>query len=142
MLPALLVSVCLGALWHVLVVALILEGSSFSSMVYGLWLGLPAGVAAGLFTIWSKRRWKGPFWTGKAFAGLLSNYYIAVLAYALTMSVFTPHGYPPAETLVVMTGYCLAFGTLYAVVLLPFCWLSREFVWLVHLKTQAPAQRT
>lgn len=129
-------SIALGMIWHTL--ALGVSGQSATKdWSWGLLAGAAAGVAAGQFTLWSRKRLHGR----ESFAHVAATYYLAILVYWFSGGMietllgigrgdWEPFFVAYISVLPWVLGYC----TLLGVVLLPLCWVSRDLLWTCHVR--------
>lgn len=140
---ALAVSACTGVGWGLFVLLLMSGGSlrdpsgRYSWLVIGLIAGGIAGVCAGAFTIWSRRRNEGE---ESIIAGIVT-YYLGIFAFWLVMfgiphsivfllegDLFSRNFGDGVRVLWIMAFYGTFAGTL----LVPFCFFNRALVWMVY----------
>ena len=134
-----IVSVALGIVWNV--VAVRLMGGTLADALSPAWLlaGAIAGVAAGGFTIWSRRRRHGE----ESIADGLATFYLGMFAYWLGFLIIqrvimcVQHGgwtdfdlYDHVNLIIIFFSY----GTVLGIALIPLCFLSRYLVWNVYTR--------
>jgi hypothetical protein len=137
------VSIALGIVWNVVAVCL-MSGRLLDAFTPG-WLlaGALAGVAAGLFTIWSRRRRDGR----ESFFYGIANYYLGIFVYWASFVVIqrvimcVQHGGWTDFDLHDHLNLILIFlihGTVWSgVILIPFCFLSRYVIWTIYTRNAA-----
>lgn len=131
-------SLLLGLAWNTLVVLLV--GGRVRELLQpgGLVAGAIAGVVAGSFTVWSRRRIHG----GESVQAGIAGYYLAMLAYWATFVVVervllcARHGgwtdFDLRDHLMLGVTF-LVYGTaVYGIVLIPLSFLTRHWVWSVY----------
>lgn len=131
-----LLSMALGLLWHT-IVALLMGGLAGPVLSWFMLAGLPAGLAAGAFTVWSRERRQG---RESIVLGLVT-YYLAVAVYSVSSSTIGIALYLRGADLtgipVVLIGrllYAFFYGTVLGVVLIPLCFLTRHLLWQFHVR--------
>ena len=137
------VSIALGIVWNV--VAVCLMGGSLLDALAPAWLlaGALAGVAAGVFTIWSRRRRDGR----ESFLYGIANYYLGIFVYWVSFVVIqraimcVQHGgwtdFDLHDHLKLILMFLL-YGTVwFGVILIPFCFLSRYVLWTIYTRNAA-----
>ena len=137
------ISIALGIVWNVVVVCL-MGGRLLDAFAPG-WLlaGALAGVAAGMFTIWSRRRRDGR----ESFLYGIANYYLGIFVYWVSFVVIeraimcVQHGgwtdFDLHDHLNLIMVFLL-YGTVwFGVILIPFCFLSRYVLWTVYTRKAA-----
>ncbi|HUS36180.1 MAG TPA: hypothetical protein VM680_12585 [Verrucomicrobiae bacterium] len=136
------VSIALGVAWNVAVVKL-MGGRLVEAFAAG-WLlaGAIAGVTAGLFTIWSRRKRDGK----ESFLYGIATYYFAVVVYWISFVLIqrvimcARHGGWTDFDLrdhLALIGILLFYGTFgFGLVLIPFCFLSRYLVWKIYIRSE------
>ena len=138
-----LASIILGTLWNIVAICL-MRGKLVDAFSPG-WLlaGAIAGVAAGMFTIWSRRRRDGQ----ESFFYGVANYYLGILVYwgsfvvieRIIMCVkhrgWTDFDLRDHLNLILMF---LIYGTVwYGVILIPLSFLSRHVLWKIYIRQTA-----
>jgi hypothetical protein len=132
------VSVAVGLVWNV--IAICLMGGRVSEAFSAGWLlaGALAGVVAGRFTIWSRRRRDG---RESVFYGI-ANYYLGIFVYWASFVVIQrvimciQHGgwtdFDLHDHLSLIVVF-LVYGTLwFGILLIPLCFLSRYVLWQIY----------
>lgn len=137
------VSTALGVVWNVLAVCLL--GGKVSDAFTPAWLlaGALAGLAAGFFTIWSRRRRDGR----ESFLYGIANYYLGIFVYWMSFVVI--------ERVIMCVQYgswtdfdlhdhlklifiFLLYGTVwFGIILIPLCFLSRYVLWTIYKRNAA-----
>jgi hypothetical protein len=137
------VSIVLGIVWNV--VAVCLTGGRLLDAFTPGWLlaGAFAGVAAGVFTIWSRRRRDGK----ESFFYGIANYYLGIFVYWVSFVVIqraimcVQHGGWTDFDLHDHLGLILIFlvyGTVwFGIILIPLCFLSRYVLWTIYTRNAA-----
>jgi hypothetical protein len=137
------VSIVLGIVWNVVAVCL-MGGRPLDAFAPG-WLlaGALAGLAAGVFTIWSRRRRDGR----ESFLYGIANYYLGIFVYWASFVVIqraimcVQHGgwtdFDLHDHLNLILIFLL-YGTVwFGVILIPFCFLSRYVLWTIYTRNTA-----
>ena len=131
-----LLSMALGVVWHT-IVALLMGGLAGPVLSWFMLAGLPAGLAAGSFTVWSRKRRQGR----ESIVLGLATYYLAVTVYSVASSAIGITVYLRGAELsaipTVLIGrlfYAFFYGTILGVVLIPFCFLTRHLLWQFHVR--------
>ncbi len=132
------VSVVFGILWNIAAVRLMGGGLPEACRPTWLLAGVAAGVAAGLFTIWSRTRRDGR----ETLLYGIATYYVAIVVYwaifvvleRINMCIqwggWTDFDLHDHLTMVLMF---FVYGTLpWGIVLIPLCLLSRELIWRAY----------
>ena len=138
MYTVILVSIALGVVWNGIAVRLM--GGTFADAFSLGWIiaGAIAGVAAGVFTIWSRRRRDG---RESVFFGI-ATYYLGIFVYWVSYVVIQraiiclQHGgwtdfnlHDHLQLILVF----LVYGTVYiGVVLIPMSFASRYVLWKIY----------
>ena len=137
------VSITLGIAWNV--VAVYLMGGRLVDAFSSGWLlaGALAGIAAGLFTIWSRRRRKGT----ESFLYGIATYYLGIFVYWASFVIIqrlimcAQHGGWTDFDLQDHLKFILIFmfyGTVrFGVILIPLSFLSRYVLWRIYTRTAA-----
>ena len=136
----LLFSVWLGLLWNIIAVCLL--GGRVTGAFRPSWLlaGALAGIVAGVFTIWSRKRREGE----ESLFLVLATYYLGIVTYWATFVVVERitmcirHGgwtdFDLRDHLVLVWTF-LFYGTLwFGIILIPLTFLSRYMLWAVYKK--------
>lgn len=144
-----LLSMLFGVAWHFVVVALVGPLEWFT-MGIGLPVAALTGGLAGLFTVWSRRRRPG----SESTFSVVATYYFALLVYAIGMALTKSILYAyegrsgPTYTLTWSrigdeVAVFVAYGTMFAVLLLPLCYVTRLLVWRAHrrIRSHQPQDR-
>ena len=129
---AAMLSVLCGIAWHVLVMLLLTEGEAVLLSPL-LPAGGLAGLVAGGYTVWSRRRNGGR----ERVLHVVANYYIGVWAYAVFGAVLhtlvgdgLSEGWSRAFAgACIFVYYATMIATVAGVLLIPLCWLTRLIVW-------------
>jgi hypothetical protein len=137
------VSIGLGIVWNV--VAVCLMGGRFVDAFSPGWslAGAFAGVAAGLFTIWSRHRRAGR----EGFLYGIATYYLGIFVYWISFVVIqraimcVQHGgwtdFDLRDQLKMIFIF-LIYGTVwFGVILIPLCFLSRHGLWKIYTRNLA-----
>jgi hypothetical protein len=136
-------SIVLGLVWNALAVCLL--GGKLTDSLRASWLlaGAIAGMIAGLFTIWSRRRRDGQ----ESFLYGLATYYLAIFTYWVSFVVIErawmcwQHGGWTDFDLrdhLIMIWIFLVYGTLwFGIILIPLSFLSRYVVWRLYQRFAA-----
>jgi hypothetical protein len=136
-----LVSIAFGVLWNVIAVRL-MGGRFLEALSAGLMLaGAIAGVAAGLFTIWSRRRRDGE---ESLFYGI-AGYYLGIVVYWISFVVIervimcVEHGgwtdFDLHDHLALIVIF-LVYGTVwFGVILIPLSFLTRFVLWKIYSRS-------
>jgi hypothetical protein len=134
-------SVALGIVWNVVAVCL-MGGRMVDAFAPGWMLaGAIAGIATGLFAIWSRRRTDG----SETFLYGLANYYIGIFVYWAAFVLIqraimcVQHGgwtdFDLHDHLKLILVF-LIYGTLvWGIILIPLCFLSRFVLWAIYIRT-------
>jgi hypothetical protein len=132
-----LLSMAFGLLWHT-IVALLMGGLAGPVLSWFMLAGLPAGLAAGAFTIWSRKRLQGR----ESIVMGLATYYLAIAVYSLASGAVGIVAYlrtSELDTIATVLGgrlmYAVIYGTVLGVVLIPLCFLTRHLLWRFHVLT-------
>jgi len=141
-----LASVALGLVWNVAAVSL-MGGQAADAFAPG-WLiaGALAGVAVGVFTVWSRRRRDG----SERLVDGIAAYYLGMFVYWAGFVVVqrailcVQHGgwtdFDLRDHLSLILIF-VTYGTVwFGVVLIPLCFLSRYVVWKIYTGRRAPGQ--
>lgn len=137
------VSAALGIVWNV--VAVCLMGGSVLDALSASWLlaGAFAGVAAGVFTIWSRRRRKGresvPYGIATYYLGMLV-YWASFVVIARAIMCVEAGGWTDFDLHdhLALIGPFLIYGTVwFGVILIPLCFVSRLVLWKVYVRNAA-----
>jgi hypothetical protein len=136
-----LASVVLGIVWNAVAVSLM--GGRVADAFAPAWLlaGALAGVAVGVFTVWSRRRRDGR----ESVVGGIAAYYLGMFVYWAAFVVIqraimcVQHGgwtdFDLPDHLGLMLIF-LMYGTVwFGVVLIPLCFLSRYLVWTIYTRS-------
>ena len=141
MLFVLSASVLLGLVWNGVAVCL-LGGTLRDSLSLG-WLlaGAIAGLAAGCFTVWSRKRSYGD----ESFLGGVATYYLGIVSYWASFVViervrlcWSAGGWTDFELHdhLGLIAVLLLYGTVYyGILLIPLCFLSRRVLWALYERT-------
>ena len=128
-------AIALGMIWHTL--ALAVGGQSATkAWSWGLLAGAIAGVAAGQFTLWSRKRLHGR----ESFGHVAATYYLAILVYWFSGGMIEAllgidgGDREPFVAYIFGLPWVLGYCTLLGVVLLPLCWVSRDLLWSFHVR--------
>jgi hypothetical protein len=136
-----LASIALGIAWNVAVVSL-MGGRAADAFAPG-WLlaGVLAGVAVGVFTVWSRRRRDGR----ESVVDGLAAYYLGMVVYWAAFVViqraimcvqhrgWTDFDLPDHLGLILIF---VTYGTVwFGVVLIPLCFLCRYLVWRIYTRS-------
>lgn len=136
-------SILLGFIWNMIAV-LLMGGRAVDSFRWSLLVaGASAGLAAGLFTVWSRRRLQGE----EGFFYGLANYYLAIFIYWLSQVVVERAwlcwkagrwtNYELHDHINLLWVF-LIHGTLwFGVILIPLTFLTRHLVWRLYQKFEA-----
>ncbi|MGZ9271593.1 MAG: hypothetical protein ACXW6T_20910 [Candidatus Binatia bacterium] len=136
-------SIVLGLLWNFAAVALMGGRLADAFAPACLLAGCCAGVAAGLFTIWSRQRRNGE----ESFLYGVANYFVGIFVYWLSFLVIQhtilciQHGgwtdFDLRDHLMLIVIF-LGYGTLlYGIILIPLNFLSRFILWKTYLRASA-----
>jgi hypothetical protein len=140
---ALLVSVALGIAWNV--IAMWLMSGETSNAFTSRWFfsGVVAGLAAGWFTIWSRRRRQGK----EGWLYVLATYYLGILVYWAAQVVIHQvslivqrggwTGFNLFEHLNMITVFLVFGSTWFALILIPLSFFSRKLVWNIYCRETA-----
>jgi mannose/fructose/N-acetylgalactosamine-specific phosphotransferase system component IIC len=134
----LLVSIVLGLLWNA--IAVVLMGGKPADALRPSWLvaGAVAGMVAGGFTVWSRKRRDGeesiPLGVATFYLGMIVYWATFVIVERAAMCIrhggwtdFDLHDH------LIMILWFLVYGTLwYGILLIPLCFLTRLVIWRVH----------
>ena len=135
------VSIALGIIWNLLAIWL-LGGRVVDALTPG-WLlaGALAGVAAGVFTMWSRRQRDGE----ESVLYGIATYYLGIFVYWASFVViqraimcvrhggWTDFDLHDHAKLILMF---LLYGTVwFGVILIPLCYVSRYVLWQVYIRT-------
>jgi hypothetical protein len=136
-------SIALGIAWNVVAVSLM--GGRIVDAFAPSWLlaGALAGVAAGTFTIWSRRRQDDR----ESLLYGIANYYVGIFVYWASFVVIqrtimcVQHGgwtdFDLRDHLVLILTF-LIYGTIwFGIILIPFCFLCRYVLWKIYIRTAA-----
>lgn len=145
---AVCVSIILGLLWNVIAVSLI--GGRLRDALEVGWVagGALAGLVAGCFTVWSRKRTDGH----ETFAYGFATYYLGIVTYWASFVLIErvrlclQHGgwtgFDLRDHLILIYWY-LMLGTLpYGLILIPLNFLSRYVVWRVYRRHAASKAKT
>jgi len=136
------VSIALGIIWNVIVVCLM--GGTVADAFTLPWLpaGALAGVAGGVFTVWSRRRRDGD----ESVLYGIATYYLGILVYWGSFVVIeraimcVEHGgwtgFDLHDHLRLILTF-VAYGSVCGVLLIPLCFLSRYALWEIYIRTAA-----
>lgn len=137
------ISIALGIVWNVIAVCLM--GGRLTHALRPVWLlaGALAGVAAGLFTIWSRRRSDGR----ESLLYGIATYYLGIFVYWLSFVVIQrvilcvqSGGWTDfnlrdhLRLILVFLGYGTAW---FGVILIPLSFLSRQVLWKMYSRNTA-----
>jgi hypothetical protein len=126
-------SLVLGVCWHAIVV-MIVGRPLAEALSWEMAAGALAGLVAGLFTVWSRRRRSGR----ESIGFVLATYYLAMVVYWFSgtcidvslqllrdgrLRQFYWARLPDDFT------WMAVYGTMYGVVLIPLCWMTRHILW-------------
>ena len=136
-------SMVLGVAWHCIVLGIMGQLTWFA-VCLGLPIALLTGAVAGVFTVWSRRRRRGK----ESVLAVVATYYLALLVYAIGMTLtesirYAYHGEsgPTYSFTWSKVGdeitLFAAYGTMFAVLLLPLCYLTRLLVWRAHCRIRS-----
>jgi hypothetical protein len=136
-----LVSLVLGFLWNAVAVYL-MDGQANDVIMSGFTIaGGVAGVVAGLFTVWSRKRTFGE----ERLALVLANYAVGIFAYWASFVIFERirlcwkaggwTDFDLADQLT-MIAWLFIGGVIYSFILVPLCYVSRHVVWAIYGFTQ------
>ena len=135
-------SIAVGLLWNILAVRM-MSGDLREALRPALLIaGATAGLAAGLFTIWSRKRRGGD----ESFLYALATFYLGITVYWLTfvfverILMCVQHGgwtdFDLRDHLMLILVF-LGYGTiLYGIFLIPLTFLSRYLVWKMYIPPQ------
>jgi hypothetical protein len=135
------VSIALGTIWNVVAVCLL--GGRFIDAFSPSWLlaGAMAGIAAGLFTIWSRHRRDGKenFFFGVA------TYYLGIFVYWISFVVIERvimcvqdggwTNFDLHDHLKLIFVFLIVGTVWFGVILIPLCFLSRHVLWKIYTRT-------
>jgi len=137
------VSIALGIVWDVIAVRLM--GGKFVDAFSPAWLvsGALAGISAGLFTIWSRRRREGR----ESFFHIVATYYLGIFVYWIGIVVIArailcvQHGgwtdFGLRDHLKMILIF-LTYGTYpFGLILIPLSLLSRNVLWKIYTRNVA-----
>jgi hypothetical protein len=139
-------SIAVGLLWNFLAVRMM--GGDLLDALRPTWLiaGATAGLAAGFFTIWSRRRRDG----SESFLNVLATFYLGIIVYWMTFVInerilmcIERGGWTDFDLRdhLMMIVIFLGYGTiLYGIFLIPLTFLSRYLVWKMYIPPQAQNQ--
>ena len=137
------VSIALGIGWDVIAVRLM--GGKFVDAFSPAWLvsGALAGIAAGLFTIWSRRRREGR----ESFFYIVATYYLGIFVYWISIIVieraiwcFQYGGWTDTglRDHLKMIQIFLVYGTYpFGLMLIPLSLVSRNLLWKIYTRNAA-----
>lgn len=124
-----LLSAACGIAWHTLI-TLLLGRSLLDALSWRLLPGIAAGLAAGMFTIWSRTRRGGR----ESVWDVIATYYLAVAVYIVAgvPLVIFERDLHLGQLLGAVVGalyYAAIVATLLGVVLIPLCFATRHLLW-------------
>ena len=135
-----LLSIALGIVWNVIAVCLMGDRPFDAFRPSWLLAGAFAGVAAGMFTIWSRRRRNGR----ESFLYGIATYYLGIFVYwagflfieRVIMCVqhggWTDFDLPDHLRMIV---FFLVYGTIwFGIILIPLSFLSRHVIWKIYIR--------
>lgn len=135
--PLALLCVCCGIAWHALFV-MMMSDNLYDAFRWTLIAGAVAGYYAGRFTIWSRQQRDGR----ESLLDVVVTYYLGVGVYYLCgIPILMLAGEGTLSITDIIPAFCFALtyvgfaATVFGLVLMPLCWLSRHIVWRVHTIT-------